>query len=247
MQEIILKYLRKHGFECLRPTAALLDMDGTLYDSMGHHADAWARMAREEGMPTPRDEFFMYEGRTGASTINILYRRHHHRDATPEEAKELYAKKSLYFNQMPRVSAMPGVASLLDTLRHAGLKRVLVTGSGQHSLLSRLDEDFPGIFNPQLRVTAHDVTHGKPHPEPYLKAMDMALAKPWQCVAFENAPLGVESASRSGAFTVAVTTGPIPSETMAEAGADIIYSSMQECADRFPALLCQMYKTRISD
>lgn len=93
---------------------------------------------------------------------------------------------------------MPGALRLLQELKHAGLKRVLVTGSGQNSLLSRISTEFPEMFRDELRITSANVQHGKPHPEPYLKAMDLAMVEPWQSVAFENAPLGVESAIEPG-------------------------------------------------
>ncbi len=240
-QTAIAAYLSRTGYADIRPRAALIDMDGTLYDSMTHHADAWWQMASENGIEADREEFFMYEGRTGASTINILFNRAFGRDATDEEVKRLYARKSELFKAMPAVEAMPGAKSVLDTLRRCGIKRVLVTGSGQSSLLSRLDIDYPGAFHPSLRITAANTRRGKPHPDPYLNAMAMADVEPWQSIAIENAPLGVESASRAGAFTIAVSTGPIPAQALAGAGADIVFGSMPECALRLPALLLAMY------
>lgn len=141
---------------------------------------------------------------------------------------------------MPSVSPMPGTKELLQTLQNAGIIRVLVTGSGQSSLISRLDSDFPGAFLPELRITAANTERCKPHPDPYIKAMELAGTEPWQSIAFENAPLGVESAARSGAFTVAVSTGPIPIEALIDAGASVVYNSMPECARKFPALLRAM-------
>lgn len=239
-KEIICRYLSRTGFGRIEPKAALLDMDGTLYESMSHHARAWKLMADEVGLPSDENEFYLYEGRTGASTINILFQRTYGRDATPEEIKRLYGIKSANFINMPPVDPMPGARQLLDFLMEQGLKRVLVTGSGQNSLISRLDEDFPGAFLPHMRITAANTEHGKPHPDPYLKAMTLAGLEPWQAVAFENAPLGVESASRSGAFTVAVSTGPIPKQALADAGADIVYDTMEECAKSFPELLLKI-------
>ena len=55
----------------------------------------------------------------------------------------------------------------------------------------------------------------------------------------ENAPLGVKSGSDAGIFTVGVTTGPIPKEMIADAGADIIFDSMQEFAEQLPELIKQ--------
>lgn len=233
--DAIERYMSRTGYNRLSPKAALIDMDGTLYDSMGNHADAWHRIMTEVGIPTTRDEFFFYEGRTGASTLNLLFRRELGRDATPEEISELYHRKTVYFSEQPPVSAMPGAASTLTILARRGLRRVLVTGSGQSSLISRLDVDFPGAFAETDRVTSRDVTHGKPHPEPYLKGMALAEVNPWEALVFENAPLGVEAGAASGAFTIALTTGPVPVQALS--GADIIFPSMAECAERLEGLL----------
>lgn len=231
------RYLSRTGYSSLKPKAALIDMDGTLYDSMGNHADAWHRIMQEIGISTTRDEFFLYEGRTGASTINLLFRRELGRDATPGEISELYHRKTVYFSEQPSVSAMPGAASTLGSLARRGLRRILVTGSGQSSLISRLDVDFPGAFSASDRITSRDVTQGKPHPEPYLKGMALAAVKPWEAMVFENAPLGVEAGVASGAFTIALTTGPVPAKALVDAGADIIFPSMSACAASIDGLL----------
>lgn len=236
-------FLKKRHFKSVKPLAALIDMDGTLYDSMGNHADAWLRMVTELGIPATREEFFMYEGRTGASTINIIFQRAYGRDATPEEIEELYHRKTVYFAEMPDVKPMPGAKKMLETLCEAGIRRVLVTGSGQSSLINRLDTDFPGAFPHDMRVTSRNVSHGKPHPEPFIKAMQIARATPSQCIAIENAPLGIKSASDAGAFTIAVTTGPIPREEMENAGAAVIFPSMEECAGQIHILLYELLMT----
>lgn len=237
----IADFCRRRGYLSLHPMAALVDMDGTLYDSMPHHAEAWLRMVTELGIPANRDEFFLYEGRTGASTINIIFRRAYGRDATPEEAAELYRRKTVYFAEMPPVGVMPGAQRLMQFFKDAGLKRVLVTGSGQSSLISRLDDDFPGVFLPDMRITSRSVVHGKPHPDPYLAALRLANVPPQNAIAIENAPLGVESAVGAGVFTVAVTTGPIPRRAMEDAGASVIFDTMEECAAMMPMLLSQMH------
>lgn len=223
--------------------AALIDMDGVLYNSMVNHTAAWFRMATEMGIECCRDEFYLYEGMTGAATINILFNRAYNRDVTADEARELYARKALYFNELGEPVMMPDADRMLGVLRDSGIQRILVTGSGQQSILDRLDRDYPGIFLPGKRVTAHNVTHGKPHPEPYLKGMEMAGCDASQCMVIENAPLGVQAGKAAGCFTVAITTGPIPRERMTESGADIIYGSMTEFANALPRLIAAMRST----
>ena len=230
-------YLALNGHDSFQIKAALIDMDGVLYDSMKGHTAAWFRMAQELGIECTRDEFYAYEGMTGAATINILFNRAYGRDATGDECKELYARKARYFAETGEPDMMPGAAEMLRQLKDAGITCVLVTGSGQDSILNRLDRDYPGIFLPENRVTAHNVTHGKPNPEPYLKGLEFAGCNANEAIVIENAPLGVKAGHAAGCFTVAVTTGPIPEDDMTASGADIVYSSMPEFAKRLPELL----------
>lgn len=194
-------------------------------------------MATELGIDCTVEEFFAYEGRTGASTINILFQRAFSRDATPEEIKDLYGIKSKYFVEYGVAPVMPGAPQMLANLMDNGIRPVLVTGSGQLSLLEKLDRDFPGVFAPGMRITAKDVKRGKPDPEPYLMAMKRAGATPWDCIVVENAPLGVQAGARSGALTVGVNTGPIPAGEMIAAGADVLYDSMPSFASDLRNLL----------
>ncbi|MDE5726468.1 MAG: HAD-IA family hydrolase [Duncaniella sp.] len=236
----ILRFLHRHHYTSVVPKAALIDMDGTLYDSMKNHTAAWYRLISELGIPCTREEFYLYEGRTGTATINLLFNRHLGHEADPEEALRLYKRKTEYFAELPRVEPMAGAQEMTRILRDAGITRVLVTGSGQSSVISRLNEDYPGIFADDLRVTSHNVTHGKPHPEPFIKAMQMARVSPSQCIVVENAPLGVEAGDRAGAFTIGVTTGPIPPAALEEAGAAVVFPSMPAFAQALPTLLLSL-------
>ncbi len=132
---------------------------------------------------------------------------------------------------------MPGADRMIGEFMRRGITTVLVTGSGQRSLIDRLDRDYPGAFPAGMQITSRDVVHGKPHPEPYLRAMERAAATPDSSIAVDNAPMGVLSGAESGAFTIGVTTGPILEKELVDAGADIVYPSMPVLAERLPLLL----------
>ena len=217
--------------------AALIDMDGTLYDSMPNHARAWKRVMDTVGVDATEDEFFLYEGETGAKTIDLMIRRAFGRPATDQEKHDLYAMKAKFFVEQPPVEVMPGAIELVKLLRNHGIDTVLVTGSGQNSLLSRLDSDFPGAFPPEKRITSASVTHGKPHPEPYLKGLALAGVCPEEAIVIDNAPLGTASGHAAGIYTIGVVTGPVPRAELEGNGADIVYNSMAECAETLSRLL----------
>jgi HAD superfamily hydrolase (TIGR01509 family) len=244
-EEAIKSYLTRNGISTFSLKAALIDMDGVLYDSMPNHTRAWKRMAEEMGITCTREEFYAYEGMTGIATINILFRRAFNRDVTADEATALYAKKQKYFRSFGSPRLMPNADRMLGVLRSSGITRVLVTGSGQQSILQRIDRDYPGIFLEGKRVTAHDVVNGKPDPEPYLRGAQFAGCLPSQCIVIENAPLGITAGHRAGCFVVGITTGPIPDDQMLQAGADILFSGMTEFADALPSLIHSLAVTKL--
>lgn len=237
----IANYLKSTGNKQAEIKVALVDCDGVLYDSMKNHTRAWVKLMKKNGVKCTRDEFYLHEGMTGAEIIKLLFKRGSGKNITDDEARELYKVKSRYFKELGEPAMMPGTTQVLSTLKDAGIKNVLVTGSGEPLLLERIDRDYAGLFAPE-RITAADTKHGKPSPEPYMKAQLKAGAKPCQCIVIENAPLGVQSGHASGSFTIGVTTGPVPEKDLYKAGADIVYPDMNTLASALPALL-EAFKT----
>ncbi|MDR2495905.1 MAG: HAD-IA family hydrolase [Tannerellaceae bacterium] len=216
--------------------AVLFDMDGVLYDSMPAHIRAWSEVATRHNLVHDPHNFYLWEGRTGDSTINILFQDTYGHDASPEQVKALYAEKAELFNQYNDGRIMSGVREVLELTRSLGLDMLIVTGSGQHSLIDRLEANFPGFFTKEKMVTSFDVLIGKPHPEPYLMGLRKAGVRASEAIVVENAPLGVQSAKAAGIFTIAVNTGPLPDEVLLDAGADRLFRSMAELAAELPAL-----------
>ena len=207
--------------------AVLFDMDGVLVDSMPGHAKAWVKAAHDVGFSLTEQEVYINEGRTGDGTINIIMQRECGRDATADEVKEIYSIKSHYYNLEPEPPVIEGAAEMLRSVQEAGLKCILVTGSGEKAQLARLEKHFPGVFTRETMVTSFDVRHCKPHPEPYLMGLRKAGVEADEAIVVENAPLGVQAAVAAGIFTVAVNTGPLPESALAEAGAGIILPSVK--------------------
>ena len=212
--------------------AALFDMDGILYDSMPIHVQAYGEILSKWGLKAEREDFYMMEGRTGHSTIDIIINRNFGRSATMEEKETIYSQKAQRFVELNTVPKLiPDVLDVLEKVKQLGLMRIVVTGSGQPTLFNSLDAHFPGFFERDLMVTAFDVQYGKPHPEPYLMGLKKANLKPEEAIAIENAPLGIESAVAAGIYTIAVNTGPLPDEVLLKAGAHALFPSMKALAE----------------
>lgn len=212
-------------------TTALIDMDGVLYDSMPFHAQAWHRLFLDLGVKnSDPNEYYLYEGMTGSDTIGLILKRELDLDTTEEERHALYEKKAELFRDFGEKRLMPGAGEMLEALKKMGLNTVLVTGSAQGTLLDSIDKDYPGFFPKERMVTALDVKHGKPDPEPYLRGLEKGGAKASQAIVIENAPLGVRAGKAAGCFTIAVTTGPIPREAFEKEKADLIFPDMPSFA-----------------
>ena len=104
----------------------------------------------------------------------------------------------------------------------------MVTGSGMRSLLDNLNTVLPPVFQRERMITAFDVVKGKPDPEPYLKAWERSGLNKEQCVVIENAPLGVRSGKAAGLTVYAVNTGILTREDLEQAGADLVFNTMEE-------------------
>lgn len=230
IQEAIKCYLQKQKQDYLSPKAVLFDMDGVLYDSMRFHAQAWYETAINHQLQAVKEDFYMFEGRTGESTINELYQRTFQRDATDQEKQDIYDEKAMLFNKYNDGKAMTGAAEVLKQAKSHGLQTLVVTGSGQHSLINKLEHTYPGYFTREKMVTAFDVKYGKPHPEPYLMGLQKAGVRANEAFVVENAPMGVEAGVAAGIFTIAVNTGPLPDKVLLDAGADLLYPDMASLA-----------------
>ena len=226
MKQDISQYLKKHGFGQFRPKAVLFDMDGVIYDSMKNHSVSWHDSMKAFGLDMPYEGAYQYEGMRGVETIKLLAREQWHRELSDEEAKKMYDCKCALFAACEPAQIMPGVRELMRQIKVCGLKICVVTGSAQHVLLDKLQDDFKGLLCNELVVTALDVEHGKPDPEPYLKGLQKTGVNPWEAIVVENAPLGVQAAVAARCFTIAVNTGPLPDAALREKGADLIMPDM---------------------
>lgn len=214
------------------PKAVFFDQDGVLFNSMPYHAQSWELAMNENGLPFTANQTYRNEGRTGASVITEAYRLVYGIDAPQEVIEAVYAAKSRHFNELTGgklPELIPGIREVLAYLKSRGVQCWVVTGSGQRSLLDSLLTTFPDTFTGI--ISAFDVEHGKPSPEPYLKAWERCGFAKEECMIVENAPLGVRAGKAAELFTVAVNTGPLPDELLWEEKADVVLPNMAALLD----------------
>ena len=211
--------------------AYFFDMDGVLFDSMPNHAIAWEEVMKKHNLPFTAYDCYVNEGRTGESVIREAMWNARNRDATPDEIEQIYTEKSNYFTMLEQQAGgcTPTVEGVSDVLRYVescGNQIWVVTGSGMRTLLDNLNNVLPAVFQRDRMITAFDVVHGKPDPEPYLKAWERSGLPKEQCVVIENAPLGIRSGKAAGLTVFAVNTGILTREDLSQA--DQVFDNMRD-------------------
>ncbi len=175
-------------------SAILFDLDGVLVDSTRAVDREWREWARRKGV----DGDAVMAIAHGVRTLEVIRRVAPHLDAEAEAA----AIENHEAHDQQGVSVMPGAADLVRSIPE-GRWGVVTSGS---RLLASARLRFCGLPVPQVLVTADDVAHGKPHPEPYLKGAQGMGLSPAECLVIEDAPAGIQAARAGGMKVVGITS-----------------------------------------
>ncbi|MBO7272565.1 MAG: HAD hydrolase-like protein [Bacteroidaceae bacterium] len=229
-------YTQLHNHDVMQLRAVLFDMDGVLFDSMPYHAEAWSQVMTEAGYNFSKEDVYMNEGRTGADTINTASLAQFGRLATQEHIDALCKAKCEVFDTYPPTPRMQGALELVQKVKDCGLTPMIVTGSGTPTLLDRIQSNFPGLFDANHIVSSFNVKRGKPYPDPYLLALEKGGFKANEAIVVENAPLGVTAGVAADLFTIAANTGPLKDNVLSDAGASLVFPSMQALCDEWEKL-----------
>jgi HAD superfamily hydrolase (TIGR01509 family) len=217
---------------------AIFDLDGTVADNMPIHAEAFAIFVTRHGLPplTAADRRRL-DGKRNRDIFPDLFGR-------PLDERELAAyadeKESLYRSlSRGRLAPLAGLHPLLTRLEASGVRIAIATSAPQENVRHTLSElGLAGRFPTVIR--SDEVARGKPWPDVFLEAARRLDVAPGDCVAFEDAPMGIAAAAAAGMRTVAVTTS-FPRELFAAGSPapDWIVSDFQEFLDGPAAALLQ--------
>jgi len=178
--------------------AVIFDMDGVLVNSMRYHHQSWAEAFKKAGVKFEEEPFrsdiYRLEGTQGDATVKELYKKYTGALPDGEMTAEIEKNKDkIYLELSHQASPFPGIFELLSFLKKLEVPLAVVTGTPRPAAKKILDTLFPGIFN--ILVSGSDVTKGKPHPLPFLTALEkLHIGNHDQCLVIENAPMGVKSA-----------------------------------------------------
>ncbi len=199
--------------------AVLFDLDGVLVDSTPAVARVWTGWALEHGFD-PDSVVRIAHGRTSLATIReLLPNADHAAEDRDVERREI--------EDVADVVSLPGARGMLLTLP---VDRWAVVTSGTRPL-AEVRIRAAGLPLPKHLITATDITHSKPHPEPYLLGARSVGFAPRDCIVLEDAPSGIRSGKSAGARVLALRT-TMPEPELVSAGADWIIENCDSLSVR---------------
>lgn len=202
--------------------AVLFDMDGVITDSMPRHCRCWQKAFKDFfGLQVSSLEIYRREGEKSDKSVREILALSQ-RTVTDKELHEFLDHKASLFSDNGKIRFFKGMKLFLRKI-HRIKKTALVTGTQRKEVLAHFDSKFLSVFD--ALVTSTDVTHGKPHPEPYQKALALLGISPEKTLVVENAPYGIQSAKACGLKVIALPTSLPASELKA---ANFVLSSHEE-------------------
>jgi HAD superfamily hydrolase (TIGR01509 family) len=191
------------------PAAVLWDMDGTLVDSEPYWMISQSRLASEYGASWGHEEGLGLVGKSLYDSSAII---RDHLDIQHMSIEQIIDRltNEVVEQLREKLHWRPGALDLLIELKQAGVKTALVTMSMRRMALAVVEQVPFHAFD--VVVAGDDVTKGKPHPEPYLKAAELLGVSPEMCIALEDSHTGLTSAESAGTFAIGIpSVAPIPS------------------------------------
>ncbi len=211
--------------------AVIYDVDGTLIDTEPLHVAAWSQALENVGasLDALSGEFISTMAGKKPVVIAEGMVNELHLSVTKDEL--LAGKTACFLKQVDSsLEAMPGAIDSIRRFKAAGYMFAIGTSHDRpfvDSILIKLglEDTFDAI------VTADEIVNGKPNPETYLVAAKRLGIKPEECLVFEDARTGVESAKASGAYCVAIRNVNASPQILDEA--DGVVGSFDEITESY--------------
>ncbi len=208
------------------PPAAILDIDGTLVDTNYQHALAWFRALREHGELLPVWRIHRHIGMGGDHLVEALCGA----EVEAEKGEDIRAvEKERYGELIGEVEPFDGARELIEELKDRGHAVVLASSAKSDEVDHYLD-----LLDARELVDAwtdsSDVEATKPEPDLVHAAIDKAGGG--EAVMVGDSTWDCEAAGRAGIETVAVLTGGFSEAELREAGAVIVFQSIDELRER---------------
>jgi beta-phosphoglucomutase len=203
-----------------RSRAVLWDLDGTLVDSEEFHWLSWRDTLRDEGVEITYQQFLESFGQRNDRILPKWLGQ----DADPDRIRRIGDAKEREYRRLVEtrgLQALPGAEQWLKRLRDARWKQAIASSAPRENVDAMLRAlHLAQYFD--ATVSAEDVTHGKPHPEVFLKAAEKVGTAPERCVVVEDAAAGVAAAKQGGMRCIGVSrNGRLDADVVVKSLADL--------------------------
>ena len=182
------------------PAAILFDHDGTLVDTEPVWAAAKVALAAEFGDTWTEQDTLDCLGLSMKFTLDRL--RERGVDLPDEQINERLVAKVREALAHQQVEFLPGIERFLTQVRDAQIPAAIVTNATTSIAQRTADAAPEGTFS--VVIGNDETTHPKPDPQPYLLAAQRLGVEPSRCVALEDSPSGVRSATAAGMKVIVV-------------------------------------------
>ena len=204
----------------------LFDVDGTLVNNLAYHFVAIEEYIKREGFELLEPVSLRINGMHSNDVFTLLIGEEavakYGFERLDREKEELY--REMY---RPHIEPIAGVMELIKAAKAAGIK-CAIGSSGRRENVQMIIEGLGLADLIDASISGSDVTHGKPHPEIFIKAHEALGLKAEECIVVEDAVNGILSGKAAGCKCLAITT-TATAEVLTNAGASL-------CVDDYTTL-----------
>ncbi len=185
-----------------RIDAVLFDFDGTLCDTERHNLVLVREVLEQLGAPIPDEELYALSGGDDRVVVPPLLEKY----GSPHTIDDYERLRDHCYRTYSEadLELEPGVRELLAGLRERGIAVGLVSTTIARCVLTALNRlRATDLFD--VMVFGDMVTHCKPDPEPYRRALEFLGVDATHAVVFEDSSTGVAAGQAAGCHTIGCT------------------------------------------
>ena len=207
------------------PAGILFDLDGTLVDTVEKRIEGWMSTFAELGIEADRDHVARLIGADG-KRLAIEVAGVAGRELSPERAEAIDRRAGEAFSALNTdPQALPGARHLLQALAHSHLPWAIATSSLPEQVARSVEA--LGLETKPVIVDGSHVEHAKPAPDLLLAGAEKLRVSPTLVFNIGDSMWDIAAAKAAGMTAVAVATGALSADELAEAGADAVVSLEQ--------------------
>ena len=180
--------------------AVIFNLDGVLVATDTCHYQAWAQLAKEQGLPFNDQIFERMQGMKRMDSLRMLLKRAE-RNYSVGEVFALSARKNDIFNELILGLKPNGrevnrrALGMIQQLRDMGIKTAVASSSeNAGGILRQLHLE--ALFD--VIVDGGEISKGKPDPEVFFLTARRLAVPTANCLVVENCRSGVEAARQCG-------------------------------------------------